>query len=178
MAIVVLSLYLYNFRHIAKSYCSVRVIPLRFKYWVDKILYQKKKHYRTIIILKNANSGYFLSSLQQLHLELGFVPLLSHKSKSIYTTKGRDRFHWAATPLKTYKVGNICYMTYWYSLLFFLNLSLKHIFPHRKRQFLGKYSNPETVIVPCFNVSRMPNRRTFQSKIEDIVHCKCISLLN
>ena len=29
----------------------------------------------------------------------------------MYTTKGRDRFHWAATPLKPYKVGNICSMT-------------------------------------------------------------------
>ena len=63
-------------------------------------------------------------------------------------------------------------MTYRYSVLFFLNLSLKHFFPHRKRQFLWKYPNPETVIVPCFNVSRMPNRLTSQSKIEDIVHCK------
>ena len=43
----------------------------------------------------------------------------------IYTTKGRDRFHWAATPLKPYKVG--------------------------KRQFLWTYPHPETVVVPCFN---------------------------
>ena len=97
---------------------------------------------------------------------------------NIYTTKGRDRFHWAATPLKPYKVGNICYMKYRYSVLYTLNLSLKHFFPHRKRQFLLKYPNPETVILPCFNVSRIPNRRTSQSKIKDIVHCKCISLLN
>ena len=97
----------------------------------------------------------------------------------IYTTTGRDRFHWAASPLKPYKVGNICYMTYRYSMyMYFLNLSLKHFFSHRKRQLLWKYPNPETVIVPCFNVSRMPNRRTSQSKIEDVVHCKCISLLN
>ena len=41
-----------------------------------------------------------------------------------YTTKGRDIFHWAATPLIPYKVGNICYMTYRYSVLYFLNLSL------------------------------------------------------
>ena len=52
----------------------------------------------------------------------------------IYTTKGRDRFHLAATPLKPHKVGNICYMTYRYGVLYFLNLSLKHFFPHRKRQ--------------------------------------------
>ena len=69
----------------------------------------------------------------------------------IYSTKGRDRFHWAATPLKPYKVGNI-YMTYGYSLLYFLNLSVKHLFFHKKRQFLWKYPNPETVTVPCFNV--------------------------
>ena len=49
---------------------------------------------------------------------------------------------------------------------------------YRKQPFLWKYPNPETINVPCFNVSRMPNRRTSQSKIEDIVHCKCISLLN
>ena len=30
---------------------------------------------------------------------------------TIYTTKGRDRFHWAATPLRPYKVRNICNMT-------------------------------------------------------------------
>ena len=91
----------------------------------------------------------------------------------IDTTKGRDRFHWAATPLKPYKVGNICYMTYRYSLLYFLNLSLKHFFSHRKRQFLWKYPNPETVIVSCFNAFALA-----QSKVDDIVQCMCISLLN
>ena len=60
--------------------------------------------------------------------------------RDIYTTKGRDQFHWAATPLKPYKVGNICYMTYRYSVLYFLNLFLKHFFPHRKRQFFVKIS--------------------------------------
>ena len=87
-------------------------------------------------------------------------------SFKIYTSKGRDRFHWAATSLKPHKVGNICNMTYRYSVLNFLNLSSKHFFPHRKRQFLWKYPNPETVIVSCLNASRMPNRRTSQSKIE------------
>ena len=57
------------------------------------------------------------------------------------TNKGRDRFHWAATPLKPYKVGNISYMTYRYSALYFL----------RKRQLWWKYPNPEKVIVPCSN---------------------------
>ena len=99
-------------------------------------------------------------------------------NKCIYITKGGDRFHWAATPLEPHKVGNICYMTYRYSVLYFLNLFLKHFFPHRKQQFLWKYPNLETVIIPCFNVLRMPDQHTSQSKIEDIVHCKCISLLN
>ena len=58
------------------------------------------------------------------------------------------------------------------------SICLWNIFSNRKRQFLWKYQNPETVIVPCFNLLRMPNRRTSQSKIEDIVHCKCIGLLN
>ena len=71
--------------------------------------------------------------------------------KITYTTNGRDRFHWATTPVKPYKVGNICYMTYRYSVLYFLNLSLKRPPPPRKRQFLWKYPNPETVIAPCFN---------------------------
>ena len=57
------------------------------------------------------------------------------KWKYFYTTKGRDRFHWAATPLKPYKVGNICYMTYRYSVLYFLNLSLKHFFPTENGNF-------------------------------------------
>ena len=67
-------------------------------------------------------------------------------------------------------------MTYRYSVLYFLNLSL-NIFFHRKRQFLWKYPNPETVIVLCFNLSRMPNQRTSQSKIEDIVHWSAILCL-
>ena len=48
-------------------------------------------------------------------------------------------------------------------------------FSHRKRQLLWKYPNPETVIVPCINVSRMPNRRTSQSKMEDIVRASICS---
>ena len=69
--------------------------------------------------------------------------------RDIYNTKGRDRFHWAATPLKPYKVGNICDMTYKCSVLYFLNLPLEQSFFHRKRQFLRKYPNSETVIDPC-----------------------------
>ena len=43
-------------------------------------------------------------------------------TQTIYSTKERDRFHCAATDLKPYKVGNICYMTYRYSVLYFLNI--------------------------------------------------------
>ena len=57
------------------------------------------------------------------------------KKKKIYTTKGRDRFHWAATPLKPHKVKKICYMTYRYSVLYFLNLSLKHFSPTENGKF-------------------------------------------
>ena len=89
--------------------------------------------------------------------------------KIIYTTKGRDRFHWAATPLKPYKFGNICYMTYRYSVLYFLNLSLKFVFSNRKRQFLWRYPNPEIVIVPCFNAFAHAQSTYFP--IEDRRHC-------
>ena len=34
-----------------------------------------------------------------------------YDGRHFYTTKGRDRFLWAATPLKPYKIGYICYMT-------------------------------------------------------------------
>ena len=72
----------------------------------------------------------------------------SIKTVEIYNTKGRDRFLGAATPLKPYKVGNICDITYKCSVLYFLNLSLKQSFFHRKRQFLRKYPNSDRVIVP------------------------------
>ena len=60
-----------------------------------------------------------------------------HLSK-IYTTcsNGGDRFHLADTHLKPYLVGNICYMTYRYSVLYFLNLSLKHFFPQKTAIFV------------------------------------------
>ena len=138
----------------------VRTYLKSIKYWVINI--------NCIINLRTA-------ILESHHL---FEFNLCNSTSSFYTTKGRDRFHWAATPLKPYNVGNICYMTCRHGVLYFLNLPLKHLFSHRKRHFLWKYPNPETVIVPCFNVSRMPNRRSSQSRIEDIVHCKCISLLN
>ena len=92
---------------------------------------------------------------------------------SIQNFTSRDRFHWAATPLKPYKVVNICYMTYrYYSVLYFL-LSLKHFFSYRKRQFLGKYSNPETVIVPSFNAFAHAQSTYMYFPIEDSRHCTC-----
>ena len=96
----------------------------------------------------------------------------------IYTTKGRDRLHWAATPLIPYKVENICYMTYRYSVLYFLNLSLKHFFPTENGNFCENTQIRRPLSFLVLTRSRMPNRRTSQPKIEDIVHCKCISLLN
>ena len=89
----------------------------------------------------------------------------------IYTTKGRDRFHWAATPLKQYKVGNICYMTYRYSVLYFLNLSLKH-FPHNGN-FCENIQIRRPLSFRVLTRSRMSNQRTSQSKIEEL-RCKII----
>ena len=106
----------------------------------------KNTSHHDIICYLTLFGGYRLFTDNRRQTKSDYIYILS-----FYTTKGRDRFHWAATPLKPYKVGNICYMTYRYSVLYFLNLSLKHFFCHRKRQFLWKYPNPETVIVPCFN---------------------------
>ena len=64
----------------------------------------------------------------------------------IYTTKGGDQFHWTATPLKPYKVGNICYNTYRYSVSYFLTSP-----PPKKTAIIVKSQIRETVIVPCFN---------------------------
>ena len=99
------------------------------------------------------------------------------KNLYIYTTKGRDRFHWAATPLKPHKVGNICYMTYRYSVLYFLNLSLEHFFPTENGNFCDNIQIRKPLSFRVLTRSRMPNRRNSQSKIEDFVHYKCISLL-
>ena len=39
------------------------------------------------------------------------LPIIAcrHFLQYLYITKGRARFHWVGTPLKPYKVGNICY---------------------------------------------------------------------
>ena len=88
----------------------------------------------------------------------------------IYTTKGRDRFHWAATPLKPYKVRNICCMKYRYGVLYFLNLSLKKKNSTENGNFCENIQIRRPLSFRVLTRSRMPNRRTSQSKIEDTVH--------
>lgn len=63
-----------------------------------------------------------------------------------YTTKGRDQFYWATTPLKSYKDRNICDITYKCNVLYSLDLSLKSFF-HRKSQILRKYQNSEVLSI-------------------------------
>ena len=122
---------------------------------------------------------YLTGSFLSLLLGDGFVQCMSMHflylynffwlTLTLYTTKGRDWFHWAATPLKPYNVRNICHMTYRYSVLYCLNLFLKHFFPTENNNFCENIQ-----IDISFRVltrSRMPNRHTSQSKIEDIVHC-------
>ena len=91
----------------------------------------------------------------------------------IYTTKGRDRFHRAATPLKPHKVGNICYMTYRYSVLYFLNLSFKHFFPTENGNFCENIQIRRPLSFRVLTCRACPVYAP-----NDIVHCKCISLLN
>ena len=109
---------------------------------------------------------------QQLHTYIH-----SQVCLTIYTTKGWDRFNWAATPLKPYKVGNICYMMCRHDVLYFINLSLKHFFPTENGNFCENIQIQRPLSFRVLTRSRMPNRRTSQSKI-DCVHCKGISLLN
>ena len=87
-----------------------------------------------------------------------------------------ERFHLAATPLKPYKVGNICYMTYWYSVLNFLNLSLKHFFSTENANFCENIKIRRPLSFRVLTRSHMPNRRFSQSKIEDIVHLSLIHI--
>ena len=88
--------------------------------------------------------------IKSIILPLAFnIPTAS----GFYTTKGRDRFHWAATPLKPYKFGNICY------------LSLKHFFPTENGNFCENIQIRSTLSFRVLTRSRMPNRRTSQSKI-------------
>ena len=86
--------------------------------------------------------------------------------RTIYTTKGRDLFYWTATPLKPYKVGNICYMNYRYSVLYFLNLSLKHFFSTENDNFCGNIQIRRPLSFRFLSRLRMPYRRTSQSKME------------
>ena len=123
-------------------------------------------------------NDHVLSSKCDIHLVLEKLLLLSTmvSNHKIYTTKGRDRFHWAATPLKPCNVGNICFMTYSYSVLYFLNLSLKHFFSHRKRNFLWNIQIRRPF--PCFNAFAHAQSTYFP--IEDRRYCtlyKCISFI-
>ena len=67
----------------------------------------------------------------------------------IYATKGVDRFHWAATPLKPYQVGNMCDRTF--------NLSLNQSFFHRKRQLCEKIPNFEDCKLSRRSAHKMRN---------------------
>ena len=91
------------------------------------------------------------------HETTGFSPF--------YTIKGRDRFHSSATPRKPYKFGNTCYMTYRNSVLYFLNLTLKHFFPTENGNFCENIQIRTPLSFRVLTHSRMPNRRTSQSKI-------------
>ena len=71
--------------------------------------------------------------------------------------------------LKIYKVGDICYMTYRYSVLYSLKLSLKHVFSPQKTAIFVKISNPETGIVPCFNA--FAHAQSTYVPIKDRRHC-------
>ena len=78
-------------------------------FWMHKITISM-----TSILLKEETAFIFPLSDQPKAFIIRWVMccLITHKLQRIYTTKGRDRFHWAATPLKPYKVGNICYIVY------------------------------------------------------------------
>ena len=62
------------------------------------------------------------------------------------------------------KVGNICFMTYRYSVLYFLNLSLKHFFPTENGNFCENIHNRRPLsfrVLTCraCPVDVFPNRR-------------------
>ena len=87
-----------------------------------------------------------------------------------------------ATPLKPYKVRNICYMTYSYSVLYFLNLSLKHFFfpPTENGNFCENIQSGDRNHSVFYRVA---HAQSTYFPIEDRRHCmyivtKCISLLN
>ena len=114
----------------------------------------------------------FLFKRWDIHVVLFFIILRVIKFYlsllEIYTTKGRDRFHWAATPLKPYKVGNISYMTYRYSVLYYLNLSLKHFFPTEN----GIFGENIQIRRPLsFRVITFAHAQSTYFPIEDIRHC-------
>ena len=81
-----------------------RVFPL---FWLWRYRLKKKiyihnacTHVRSIVY--SGSAAAFL-----IHLYIGVGCYMKGCSGIFYTTKGRDRFHWASTPLKPYKVGYI-----------------------------------------------------------------------
>ena len=80
--------------------------------------------------------------------------------KIIYATIGRDRFHRDANPLKPDKFVNICYVSYWNSVLYFLNLSSKHFFSTENGNFFENIQIWRSSSFRVVTRSRMPNRRT------------------
>ena len=88
-------------------------------------------HGSGVLVLRYGN----INRIVKMHYFQKSSLLPSIDQTNFYNTKGRDRFHWAATPPKPYKVRNIWYMTYMYGVLYFLNLSLKHFFPTENGNF-------------------------------------------
>ena len=91
--------------------------------------------YHNIFLNYNFVHTWLVSNHKEIILNCCEIFLIWFCQSRVYTTKGRDRFHWAAILLKPYRIGNICYMTYNCSVLFFLNLSLKHFLPKENGNF-------------------------------------------
>ena len=69
----------------------------------------------------------------------------------------------------------VIYMTFGYSVLYFLNLSLKH-FPPKKTAIYVKISKSEVVVVPCLNAFAHAQSTYFP--IEDRRHCTLLVQFN
>ena len=93
-------------------------------------------------------------------LQLSLTPMLSILLKG-ETDFIEPQLLWNHTKSERFLIWRI-------GIVYYLNLSLKHFFPHRKRQFF-----PETVIVPRFNAFAHAQSTYFP--IEDIRRGKAIS---
>ena len=99
---------------------------------IENFILVARKDLKTMCTKQNNLSFFFwFENLLSLNTGLSFKSHFQH----FYTTKGRDRFHWAVP----YKVGNICYMTYKYIVLYFLNC-LWNIFFLQKTAIFVKIS--------------------------------------